>query len=99
MATIAVVEDFCERAWWVFENYPCHVDYEYDETKIKFFIRHNGNISPFDAIDELNTLKLEFAEFEILLNWSEFTFCERQMTKYIDGFGNEIELISFNLEK
>ena len=96
MILIAVVGDFCEHAWWLFENYPCHIDYQYDEKKIKIFIHHNNAVCPFDAIEELDTLKLEFKN---LSNWSSFYVRQRQMTKYIDGFRDELELISFNLDQ
>ena len=96
MILIAVVGDFCERAWWLFENYPCHIDYQYDEKKIKIFMHYNNAVCPFDAIEVLDTLKLEFKN---LTNWSSFYVRQRQMTKYIDKFSDELELISFNLDQ
>ena len=96
MILIAVVEDFCERAWWAFENYPCHVNYIYDEKQIQIFIHDTDSVCPFDAIEELDALKLEFKN---LSNWSDFYVRQRKMTKYIDGFRDELELVSFNLDK
>ena len=96
MILIAVVGDFCERAWWAFENYPCHVNYAYDEKQILIFIHHTDSVCPFDAIEELDALKLEFKN---LSNWSDFYVRQRNMTKCIDGFRDELELVSFNLDK
>ena len=96
MILIAVVGDFCERAWQAFENYPCHVNCNYDEKQIQIFIHHTDSVCPFDAIEELDTLKLEFKN---LSNWSDFYVRQRKMTKYIDGFRDELELVSFNLDK
>ena len=59
---IATAGDFCEHAWWIFENYTCHLVCEYDEKKIKIFIHHTDSVCPFDAIEELDTLKLEFKD-------------------------------------
>ena len=96
ISVIATAGDFCEHAWWIFENYPCHLVCECDEKKIKIFIHHTDSVCPFDAIEELDTLKLEFKN---LSNWSNFYVRQRQMTTYIDGFRDELELISFNLEQ
>ena len=52
ISVIATAGDFCEHAWWIFENYPCHLVCEYDEKKIKIFINHTDSVCPFDAIEK-----------------------------------------------
>ena len=80
----------------VVDLYPCHVNYTYDEKQIHIFIHHTDSVCPFDAIEELDTLKLEFKN---LSNWSYFYVRQRKMTKCIDRFRDELELVSFNLDK
>ena len=92
---ISTAAKFCEHAYMAIENYPCHLNFEYDDKKIKVLLHYNyASVCPFDVIEELDTLKLEFGD---LSNWSNFYVRQREMLVHIDGFKKEFEFISFNL--
>ena len=51
---ISKIAKFCEHAQFAIDNYPGHVNYEYDDLKIKIFLHYNFNcICPFDVIEEI----------------------------------------------
>ena len=58
---ISEIAKFCELVLFAVDSYPCHVNYGYDKAKIKIFMHYNfKSICPFDALEETETVKLDF---------------------------------------
>ena len=94
---ISSIANFCERALFAINDYPSHIVYSYDEKKKIFFMHYNFKcICPFDIIEELDSVKLEFEEMN---ERSTFYVRQRELEIAIDGFKFELEFLSIYLGK